>query len=433
MTSRERFRCCCVALIGLATFRSAVSQDSSTAKRLLPLLKDPDPTIRISTVRSLGQLGRKDDAAVIVRLLEDEDGRVRWEVAGALKALCATYEEGRIAALLRSPRGEVRADAAFALAVLESKAFGADWKALLADPDPRARAAASFAIGQRGRGEFATDVSLLLDDKDARVRWAALSTLRKLRATAFDRAVGRSIASRDPVLRWSAWETLLDFGAKSWIAGEVEPLLADRDSGVRADALLAAGLFDLTSFASKAAGLLEDPDPRVRYAAVVDLHRFRAVAFLNDVLKRLEDPDPEVRRAAAAAIPALEGKKSDHELPSLASLGKISRLEASTVFAPGGYARQLVRATVALESPTHWSVALSLGKIPAKAGVDDLDSLLSHPLPEVRRSAVWILDQWASPGALRTLRSAADREQDPSVSAAFRDALDRARGSGSDR
>ena len=115
-------------------------------------------------------------------------------------------------------------------------------------------------------------------------------------------------------------------------------------------------------------------------------------------------------------------------LASLAGLGRISRLEATTVFAPGGYARQVVRATVALESPAHWSVALSLGKIPGKAGVDDVESLLSHALPEVRRSAVWILDQWGSSAAIRALRSAADREQEPSVSAAFRDALDRAPG-----
>jgi len=433
MTSRGFFRCCGVAVICLAASRPAGAQDSTTAERLLPLLKDPDPTIRVSTVRALGNLGRKDDAAAVVRLLEDEDGRVRWEVASALKKFGATYEEGKIGALLRSSRGEVRAAAAFALAVLESKAFGADLKALLGDPDPRARAAAAFTLGLQGRGEFAKDVSLLLGDKDARVRWAALSTLRKLRATAFDREVARTLGSRDPILRWSAWETLLDFGARGWISSEVEPLLADRDAGVRADALLAAGLFDLTSFASKAAASLEDPDARVRYAAVVDLHRFRAVAFLNDVLKRLEDSDQEVRRAAAAAIPALEGKKGDHEPPSLAGLPKVSRLEASTVFAPGGYARQVVRATVALESPSHWSVALSLGKIPGKAGVDDLESLLSHALPEVRRSAVWILDQWGSPAAIRTLRSAADREQDPSVSAAFRDALDRTPGGATDR
>src|SRR4051812_10398406 len=140
MRSRTFSRCCGVLLLCLATAGAAVSQDSSTAERLLPLLKDPDPTIRISTVRSLGTLGRKDDAAAVVRLLEDEDGRVRWEVAGALKALGAIYEEGRIAALLRSPPGGGRAGAALPPAGVRAEGLRAHLQGPPGGPGPPARA-----------------------------------------------------------------------------------------------------------------------------------------------------------------------------------------------------------------------------------------------------------------------------------------------------
>jgi len=75
----------------------------------------------------------------------------------------------------------------------------------------------------------------------------------------------------------------------------------------------------------------------------------------------------------------------------------------------------------------HWSSALSLGKLPARTGVDDLAALLSHPQPEVRRSAVWILDQWSSPDAIRTLERALQQEKDPGVLASIRDALARSK------
>jgi HEAT repeat protein len=53
--------------------------------------------------------------------------------------------------------------------------------------------------------------------------------------------------------------------------------------------------------------------------------------------------------------------------------------------------------------------------------------LLAQPQPEVRRAGVWILDQWGSPDAIRTLERASTEENDPGVRAEIRDALSRSK------
>ena len=433
MTSKLLSRRGLCVLVTVALAGALGAQDSGTAEKLLPLLKDTDATVRLSTVRTLGELGKSDYATALLPLLEDEDGRVRWAVAGALQNLRGKFLEKDVTALLRNPRGAVRADAVFCLTLIGSGAVLSNLRELWEDPDPRVRAATAVALGQLSKGEFARDVSALLGDRDARVRWVALGTLRKLKSTAFDREVAKLISDRDPLLRWSAWTTLHAFGAKGWISSEIETQIGDRDPGVRGDAVLAAALFNLPSFSAKAGELLRDPEARVRWAAVLALERFRAVAFVSDVQKLLEDPDRDVRRLAAQALPTLEGKKSDKGESLLEERNSVSRLGPSTVFVHGGYARQATAALDALEPSAHWSLALSLGRTPGRAGVDDLESLFDHASPEVRRSAIWILEGWESPSAIGVLKRAADRERDPLALSALREALERAGKKGSNR
>jgi len=131
-----------------------------------------------------------------------------------------------------------------------------------------------------------------------------------------------------------------------------------------------------------------------------------------------------VRLAATRAVASLAGREEAPQLPD--GRPSFSRLTSTNPLVHGSYARLVARTVESLDGTSHWSSALSLGRLSLINGVDDLAAMAAHPLPEVRRSAAWILEQWGSADTLRELRRAAEREEDPVVRKAMQDALARA-------
>jgi len=171
--------------------------------------------------------------------------------------------------------------------------------------------------------------------------------------------------------------------------------------------------------------MLRDSGPRVRWSAVRVLQKFAERIYRTEVEKLLDDPDRDVRLAATEALPSFDGREPAPLHPPDGT-PSFSRLATPKKFVHGGYARLVGRALGSLDGATHWSAALSLGRLPARTGVEDLVALGSHPEPEVRRSAAWILDHWASRDAVKALQKASETEKDPGVLQAIRDALARA-------
>ncbi|MBI3856279.1 MAG: HEAT repeat domain-containing protein, partial [Planctomycetes bacterium] len=281
-----------------------------------------------------------------------------------------------------------------------------------------------FALVRIDAASASGEVVRLLEDEDARVRWAAISVLGRFKAKTYARELSKFMEDRDPLLRWSALKVLQGFEAKH-LVGDVEKLLSHADEGVRADAVLAVELFQARHLLPDVARLLKDSSPLVRWSAIRVLHRFAEKTYRPDVERLLDDPDRDVKVAATSALTVFDARES---APLIIPDGtpSFSRLSSPNPFVHGGYARLAARTLEAIDDTSHWSVALSLGRLPDRAGVDDLAALGSHPQKEVRRSAVWILDQWSSPDAIQALQRAAAQEKDPDVLRVIRDALARA-------
>lgn len=126
----------------------AAHADPGHAAVLLPVLKDPSPTVVLAAVGALGAGGRLDDTEPLRQLLATDDEPLRAEVAASL-------------AQLGDPAGP---------AELERLAYS---------DDPAIRRRVATAMGELGDVQFVPTLIRLLDDRQG-VRRAALDGLPKV-------------------------------------------------------------------------------------------------------------------------------------------------------------------------------------------------------------------------------------------------------------
>jgi HEAT repeat protein len=109
-------------------------------------LKDPDPRLRATAVRSLGVLSRPDSVVRVTAMLEDTSAEVRWTSAMVLGRLGDSSAGEALFRALGDENAEVRRQSALAVGYL-GYAPATEALAGLAstDPDPRVRESASFA------------------------------------------------------------------------------------------------------------------------------------------------------------------------------------------------------------------------------------------------------------------------------------------------
>jgi HEAT repeat protein len=148
------------------------------------------------------------------------------------------------------------------------------------------------------------------------------------------------LSHRDPKIRRKSCWALLILGEKSGLSGEtilaIAGLIADRDQGVRDQALLALGaLAPKTNLAAAVQPLiagLQSTDPEARKAAAEVLGKIGpgAAAALEMLRAMLHDPDVDAAEAANAAIVKIGGKV---EAPAAGSAGEVERLARLTASA----------------------------------------------------------------------------------------------------
>jgi HEAT repeat protein len=228
-------------------------------------------------------------------------------------------------ALLSHANAAVRA-----LAVESGSADGVAKR--LADPDAKVRALAALRLSELGDKNHLAEIEKLLEDPNFLVRRMAAQAACALW---MDRDKIRGLLKHDdPAVRLVAVRKMGD-------AGEIAPLLRDRDAQVRREVAELLGTLKAKEFIPDLVKLLEDPDacyssatalgklwdkPEevakllghasafARQTAVVLLGRLNAKAFAADIAKRLKDPDDDVRARAASALAQLRAKEFMNEL-----------------------------------------------------------------------------------------------------------------------
>jgi len=184
-------------------------------------LRDPDPQVRVSAARGLGQVG-PDAAEAVTALgqgLRDSEPRVRFDAAVALGRLGPAARDAvpALGRALSDPAGEVRVGAALGLAGMGPAARGVlpGLVQALRDGNPVLRMSAASALGSIGPEARPAVPALLgaLRDANTSVRTSAASALGSIgpaareavpelrRLAESDRAQDFDTPARDAVLR----------------------------------------------------------------------------------------------------------------------------------------------------------------------------------------------------------------------------------------
>ena len=152
---------------------------------LIPLLKNPDPSIRSSVVGVLAVLEESAIIPILIPLLKDPDSEVRWQTALYLGYLVKSSKLiiPEIIPLLQDSDASVRSFAVFSVGLF-GEASIPKLRPLLKDPNSivRLRVAEAFGTMDTAAAAVATipDLIPLLHDPDKRVRSAAAEALKKL-------------------------------------------------------------------------------------------------------------------------------------------------------------------------------------------------------------------------------------------------------------
>jgi hypothetical protein len=164
-----------------AELRAAVCHHASRHRlrgagpEAVPLLRDPDPTVRSKAFQTVTSLGTAEAVGPLRELLRSEEATLRLAAAAALRDLGSRESAGAIRPLLRDPDAHVRSVAAHALGRLGAREAVAELVGLLRDSDADVRWWTIHALAELRASEAAASVAALREDPSDPVRRAALA------------------------------------------------------------------------------------------------------------------------------------------------------------------------------------------------------------------------------------------------------------------
>lgn len=324
--------------------------EASAADALIPLLSDPDPTVRSEVLPLLADLGADRVVGPVAKLLTDKVPAVKVRAALVLGRIGTAAKPiiGGLVDLLRKDQvaevrraaatalGEIVTDSAEAIAALgatlkdrdlETRRVVAEALAAigppakdavpglvraLAESPPAVRSSIAIALGRIGAGAkdaVPTLVTLLRTGKDTAQLMPLLMAIGGIGPDAKDAVapVAGLTRSRDATIRRSAAIVLGQIGIGS--ADAAAALIAaakDRDASIREAALFALGEIGVDSpiaLKALAAGLKDhEVDNRRLAARALGGFGAKATPVLPELKAALADPSGLVREAAREAI-----------------------------------------------------------------------------------------------------------------------------------
>ena len=149
---------------------------------LLEALKDSDPTVRVSTIHSLGSVASEHVMAEILKLFRDRDPHVRLAAAQVM-ARRNDSPPAHFMCLLEDKSFEVRLAAVQFLGRIRNPQVAELLLPLLSDTDVDVRQATAAALGTLGNPSAIEALVISLTDEDKMVRRAAERSLDQLDPT----------------------------------------------------------------------------------------------------------------------------------------------------------------------------------------------------------------------------------------------------------
>lgn len=151
----------------------------SASAALLKLAKDPDPLIRLSAARGLGEQKSSPQIGALISVLSDPDGRVADAAVLSLAGLQSAAVAPLVSLITQPAQSDVvKFRAASALAKAGSSA-GPSLKQVAQAGGP-ASVWAVFALGRTGDSSAGDTIRKLASSPDAEIRFAAEKALQRL-------------------------------------------------------------------------------------------------------------------------------------------------------------------------------------------------------------------------------------------------------------
>lgn len=339
-----------------ANAAAALGNIPAVAGAALPSLRrtlaDPDPKVRVWSVRAVCGIDPARGLPWSLALAEDPDATVRtavMETAGGATEAAADAAFPVLLAGLHDTQADVRVAAVGGLSALRRPAAVSPLMRVLAnDAEARVRAVAASALGWIGDLRALPALQAALADTDDAVLMGAVTGVTRMGPeglAAGTRLLELLEAASAPVRRHVA----MSLGMVAPIGPQFVPTLlgrlADEDAGVRA---MAAS--SLSAFAREGAGGpvfrnaavrgLDDDSREVRQYMLTCLMHMGpdAAPAVPWIVARLEGPDPDGERtalcstlrrigpAAAGAVPALKRLAADTDFERIAAAAALASI-----------------------------------------------------------------------------------------------------------
>lgn len=338
-------------------------------KRLMVSLRDTDPLLRATAVRTLGSLKDPQVITLLTEALADDDVRVRYGVVQALGQLGDEQGVDALITALTDADQHVRTKAAEALGKIGTKALVPLILALATGPKAVRRGAVR-ALGEIGDATAVQTLVCVLKDRD--LRSSVAQELERIGMFAVPFLLA-AFKEDDPELRRITKGILLNIGS------------AAKDRTLVVESVL---------------GVLKERDERVQREISDVVHRF-GPATIELLIKHLRNPDAYIRRWALSVLQRFRWQPRNDE-ETVSYLWASAQWEA--LIAMGPLALEPLLVAVRQEDVVvRRKAATALGAIGDRSAVEVLLTALHDEDLEVRRCAVEALGQLGDERAVAPL------------------------------
>jgi len=402
----------------------------------------PDSFVRQTAARSVGRIGDPRGVPLLVPLLVDPDTTVRVAAVFALGILRDTAAIAPLAERLRTPPALDAASASEAMTALaqiggpgaaEVLSAVLQRRGSFAIEDPEALIpVAALEAWRLGADAPVNELLSLVRSDDENIRWRAVFSLSRLMAPEAVGRLGEALSDQQPLVRsfavrafTRAYADSSELGAEG-AAALVARLLDDREASVRIGALRAIGALGAQRFTSQVIPRIDDAGFNVRVQAVATLGQLGGAEAVT-VLERVARNGNlfAMQREALLGLARTDTAAFRRVSPDWQ---KSPRWEERAVIAEGSGA--LGGRPPLIDDPDPRVVAAALVSWGRAGGGEafmaDARRLALHEDLAVRATAVGFLSESASPGDIPLFRQAYElsaRDESPDAAIAALEAL----------
>ena len=304
--------------------RNAVRQLAQIAawelvEPLMPLLADPDESVRSETRDALEQIG-EDAVVALLAGLGADDATMRAgcaDVIGRLNYLDDERFQRGLLPLVKDESADVRREACAALGRVGDIAASGTLKEALADPEPQVQTAAATALAKLGDGSGFQVLLKGTVSADPTLRGQVIEPLSLIATPAAFQAIRDLTADADRDVRGAAYYALLGSGAPEAIQAALEGL-KDPAWQVRSHLAHIAGVLQVSAAADALLDLLtHDSSPTVRACAAMALANLKDQRAVPALLELLTSKSEMERSGGASALGLLRVKEAAKPLTDL--------------------------------------------------------------------------------------------------------------------